>query len=271
MHVIESFSAGKYDNPDLCEDVIYAGEDFVAVIDGVTDRTYLDYDGLSGGRWAATTVAGVLAQLPENADLAEAEQRITATLAAGDHLLQPQAEEEAPAGAVMVCYSRARREIWRIGDCPFAIDGVANHGRLELSEIMQTTRWAYVSCLREAGLSDDEIIADTTDPTAPIQRVQHHFSNVDSDHPLAYGVLNGWPVPPRLREIIVVPEDAREVAMCSDGYPVLLPTLAESEDYLAADLTADPLRIGRHRSFRPVNKSTGRLSFDDRAFVRIAL
>jgi hypothetical protein len=52
---------------------------------------------------------------------------------------------------------------------------------------------------------------------------------------------------------------------------VILPTLAESEEYLAKDLGDDPLRIGRHRSFRAVTASTGLLSYDDRAYVRIAL
>jgi hypothetical protein len=59
--------------------------------------------------------------------------------------------------------------------------------------------------------------------------------------------------------------------MCSDGYPLLLPTLAETENYLLADLTDDPLRIGKHRSFRAVAPLTPLLSFDDRAYVRVAL
>jgi hypothetical protein len=104
-----------------------------------------------------------------------------------------------------------------------------------------------------------------------LQRVQHYFSNADIDHPLAYGVLNGWPVPERLREIIPVAADAHEIALASDGYPVLLPTLKESEDYLAADLAADPLRIGRHRGFRAVTTATGLIYYDDRAYVRFTI
>ena len=136
-------------------------------------------------------------------------------------------------------------------------------------------RWAYVECLRHSGMSDAEIADDAGQQGAehgsllrPLNLVQHHFANLPERHPLAYGVLNGHPVPEHLGEVVPLGREVREIAMSTDGYPRLLPTLEATERYLADDLEADPLRIGRHRGFTALRP--GMLSYDDRAYVRLA-
>lgn len=99
--------------------------------------------------------------------------------------------------------------------------------------------------------------------------MQHHFANAPVKHLLAYGVLNGKPVPSHLREVVALSDEVREVALSSDGYPCLLATLAETERYLAADLRADPLRTGAHRGFTVVGEPL--TSYDDRAYARVAV
>jgi hypothetical protein len=272
MLVLESFCRGKRTDQALCEDLVFADENFVAVIDGVSDKSGLDYGGLTGGRWAALTIAAELSLLSAPSTLADAEARLTARLASGQRELHPNWSEMPPAGATLVCYSRIRHEIWRIGDGHYAIDGVANHGVMQIDEIALAARWAYVECLRHAGMSDCEIADDQGqmgDLLRPLLAVQHHLANFSERHPLAYGVLNGHPVPDHLRETARLDTTVREVAMSSDGYPRLFATLDETERYLASDVHADPLRVGRHRGFAAVRPPL--LSYDDRAYVRLAV
>ncbi len=253
---------------------MFANESFVAVIDGVSDKSGLRYEGLSGGRWAALAVADEISRLEADSSLAVAESRITARLASGQEALYPSWNESPPAGAALVCYSRARREIWRIGDGHYAIDGVASPGTIQIDEIALAARWAYVECLRRSGMSDSDIAdhpgqqgAQPGSLLRPLHLVQHHFANLSERHPLAYGVLNGHPVPDHLREIVSLSRGVQQVAMSTDGYPRILPTLEATERYLADDLTADPLRVGQHRGFAALQPSM--LSYDDRAYVRL--
>ena len=78
---MEKFCCGRGPDQAKCEDVIFVDENFVAVIDGVTDKAGLDYGGQTGGQWAALTVADELSQLPADATLDDAEVRLTARLA----------------------------------------------------------------------------------------------------------------------------------------------------------------------------------------------
>lgn len=275
MRVLESFCCGRQADQSRCEDVLFADEHFVAAIDGVTDKAGLDYEGLTGGRWAALTIADELSLVPAQSSLADTGARLTARLASEQSKLRADWDDLSPAAATLVCYSRIRREIWRIGDGHYAIDGVANHGSTLIDEIALAARWAYVECLRQSGMSDAEIANDPGQFGArpgslvrPLVERQHNFANLTAPHPLAYGVLNGHLVPEHLCEVAQLKADAHEVAMSSDGYPQIFPTLEQTERYLADDLQADPLRVGRHRGFTPVQPPS--LSFDDRSYVRLA-
>jgi hypothetical protein len=126
--------------------VLYTGEHFVAVMDGVSDRNGLDHEGMSSGRWAALAVADELDRMPAQATLAEAEARLSTHLADRQRALHAERPGRRRAGTTLVCYSRARHELWRIGDGRYAIDGVARHGSLMIDEVALAARWAYVEC-----------------------------------------------------------------------------------------------------------------------------
>ena len=103
----------------------------------------------------------------------------------------------------------------------------------------------------------------------PLLDMQHAFRNVDApDEPFGYGAIDGRPVPQRYLEKWEVP-DAREIILASDGYPALFPSLVQTEEHLRAELERDPLRIGRSASTKGV--APGAVSFDDRAYLRLAV
>ena len=124
--------------------------------------------------------------------------------------------------------------------------------------------------LREGSTSVEE--AGRDDPAreliAPLLRVEHVFRNAVDAGELAYAAIDGADVPDRLIECVPIPAGV-EVIFASDGYPLIKPTLAETEDYLKRSLAEDPLRIGRHPEVRGVGE--GWESYDDRAYLRFSL
>ena len=65
-----------------------------------------------------------------------------------------------------------------------------------------------------------------------------------SDDPYGYPILNGEGINLKMIKIYEVRVE-EDVILCSDGYPEVCATLAESEQVLAEILKADPLMIGQ--------------------------
>jgi glycerophosphoryl diester phosphodiesterase len=124
--------------------------------------------------------------------------------------------------------------------------------------------------LREGSTSVEQVRRE--DPgsalIAPLLRVEHVFRNAVDVGELAYAAIDGHRVPQELIERVPIPAGA-EVVFASDGYPAVLPTCVETEDYLSRSLSEDPLRIGRHPEVRGVKD--GWESYDDRAYLRFSL
>ena len=118
LEIIERFSEGKF-RDGRNEDRIFTGEYFAAVIDGSSATKPIA--GRAGGIIAAELIARVLGQL-------EPTSKIDGFIAAATTALKGVASSyDVPSPfAATVVYSIQRREIWRVGDCPFSIDGVWN-------------------------------------------------------------------------------------------------------------------------------------------------
>jgi hypothetical protein len=116
--IIQSFSEGKF-RDDRNEDRIFIGEHFAAVIDGSSATNPIA--GRAGGIIAAQLIARVLEELGPTSMI---DDFVTAATTA----LKGVAKDYSVASpfAATVMYSFHRREMWRVGDCPFSIDGVWN-------------------------------------------------------------------------------------------------------------------------------------------------
>ncbi len=83
---------------------------------------------------------------------------------------------------------------------------------------------------------------------------------------ISYSVIDGFPIPMQHVRIITLDFRPWEIALASDGYPFLCPTLEESERRLRQQSEDDPLNIGTFqatKAFHPDNNS-----FDDRSYIR---
>ena len=270
MKIIEQLTKGKTGDDSKNEDCIAVTPDFIGVFDGVTSRAGLTLNGMSTGTFAAGVLAKALAQLPPDIGAPQAVLSLNNTLkeksveAAGAEG-KTFAETWSWPGAALLVYSRARKEIWRVADSTFVMDGKANYKFFPQETTVAELRRAFFCAklakgMTEAQLLDDDISWDLITPIIGELKI---FANHDG--PFGYGVLNGSTVPKVHIEVFPA-VGAQELIFASGGYPTVLTTLADTEAELKRVLAEDPLMYRLHPQVKGVKK--GHVSFDDRSYIR---
>ena len=272
MKIIESNIIGKK-SQETCEDGIVITDDFVAVIDGSTSKTptHLAPD-MKNGRYAMTLISEYIQkELKAEASVDDFCQGVTAYIynkvycelkVEGRLSIHP--EERLTASAVI--YSRARREVWMVGDCQAIIDGKLYENGKPYEQEIAEKRVALI----KQGMSP----AEARQAIVP-QLVQAMLDGQNR----SYAVIDGFPIYRDGVKVVACPscvdaeedndvaaEKEQEIVLASDGYPFLKPTLQESEDALANQLVHDPQNIKTFIATKGLVE--GNLSFDDRAYVR---
>ncbi len=275
MRVIEQRVAPKTGRSEDCEDALLHTEHFAAVVDGCTRPPHPRWQGRRPGQIALGLIRETLEALPATLDMPAAVAELTRCLFAyyqslGIEQILQNAPAERPA-ATLAVFSAKRREVWLVGDCQCLLDGELFTQRMKLDEVLGEVRSLVLHLELLSGRTEAELMRD--DPgrkfIAPLLAQQPVFQNTFRDSQYAYGVIDGFPVPPQFCRVIPVPPDARQLVLATDGYPILFPTLAESEAYLRELLRGDPLCC---RDFKATKSlGPGKQSFDDRAYLRLEL
>ena len=272
MQILQTYLAGKV-SPELCEDFLSVNDDFVTVVDGATDKTGHRIEGQTGGRFIAAAIAALM----EDRSAVPAYTDFTGWVAA---LTEGAASALARAGwpdgipvpcASVVTYSRARRQVWRVGDCGFRLNGVDHVGDKEIDRITGGKRAEITRALLSAGRTVEELLEEDPGREAimDILRGQYvHANNAESE--LCFPIVNGRPIPLGHLEFPVEVPDRSLLVLCSDGFDFPADTLAETLDAQAKSYLADPLRIGLDEA-KPSPKAlrTGMARHDDQAYVLI--
>ena len=256
MKIIESNIIGKR-SQETCEDGIVITSDFVAVIDGSTSKTptHLAPD-MKNGRYAMVLISEYIRkELKAEASVDDFCQGVTAYIYNKVYCklkvverLSAHPEERLTASAVI--YSRARQEVWMVGDCQAIIDGrLYENGKPYEQEIAEKR-----AALIKHGMSPTEA------RQAIVPSLVQAMLNGQNK---SYAVIDGFPI---YREGVKVVECQSEIILASDGYPFLKPTLEESEKALADQLAHDPQNIDAFIATKGLVE--GNISFDDRAYVR---
>lgn len=248
------------------EDGIVVTPDFIAVIDGSTSKSSHRYSFFnSNGRLAMLLVSRTLQRVPKDISLKQFCQEATKAIRRKyssrmlDRLTQ-HPEDRITASAVV--YSRVRREIWMIGDCQCLVNGQLYENPKPDEDLLANLRAAEVNRLLAAGTTKEQMLLDDTARPTIIPRMLQTMQQQN----ITYAVLDGFPVPLQCVRTITLTFEPFELVLASDGYPFLLPTLAESEAALARQKDEDPLNIGRFKATKAF--MTGNNSFDDRAYIR---
>lgn len=273
MNILERQILSKKETPDGGEDRIVVTRNFAAVIDGATSKTPMKFDGRTGGAMVADCIAEVLGKLPPQATAFEAVKAFTdvtqAKVFEAFNIITKPGEDRPNASVVM--YSAARREIWRVGDCHFAVDDVAYQGQKQIDQMNAEVRAAYnLAFLANGGTTEQLMQRDIgREIILPSLTAQPMLANNAKIGAYGYGCINGLAVPPDMIEVLPVPAEAKTVILASDGYLTVQSTLAESETYLKDYLKRDPLLIAKHASTKGI--TAGNASFDDRAWLKFRL
>lgn len=279
MKIVESNIVGKK-SQEACEDGMVVTDDFIAVIDGSTSKTpkHLNPD-MKNGRYAMLLISEyVREELKAEASVDDFCQGVTAyiynkvyqPLGVAERLAQ-HPEERLTASAIL--YSRARREVWMVGDCQAIICGkLYENGKPYEEKIAQ----------KRASL-----IKGGVNPAEARKQIEPLLVRAMLDgQNKTYTVIDGFPiyregvriVPLKMKqasngietylEVHSKPiSSSDEVVLASDGYPFLKPTLAESEEALAKQIANDPQNINTFIATKGIVE--GNKSFDDRTYVRI--
>lgn len=274
MKVIESFLKGKK-NAQENEDGIFINSHFAAVIDGATSKSDFQKDGKSSGKWAMELVIEAIKDFPKNITAAEAVKRITRKLHdfyVENNMLEDLKEHsERRLTANGVIYSCGRKEIWQIGDCQLKAGAIYSSGEKEIDRIMSEARVAYNEVMLLKGLSEEEIAEN--DPgrafIKPFLEKQALLQNNPNPNlQYAFPVFDGFDIPTEWIKVFYV-SNANEIILSSDGYPMLLNSLKESEQYLHSIMEKDPQCMRLYKTTKGIQK--GNCSFDDRAYLRICI
>lgn len=263
----------KTGNDEKCEDAIYIGPSFVAVIDGATSKTDRRWEGKTGGRIAAITLKEAFARIPSDATAREAVDLLTAAIK--DLYEQYQILETVRmdpvqrATACFVAVSFARKEVWFVGDCQCLLNQELILNEKTIDTITANARSMFLEAEIAQGKTIEELLQHDTGRAfiLPLLERQMLFQNNPAAGQYWFSIIDGFDVSTEGIRIQPLPADIQTIILASDGYPVLKETLEASETALQEILSDDPLLFRTYKTTKGMNQDT--VSFDDRAYVKL--
>ena len=277
MKVIESKIEGKK-SPESCEDGLVVTTDFIAVIDGSTSKTphHLSPD-MKNGRYAMVLISEYIQhELKPESTVEDFCEGVTSYIynkvyrqQGIEEQMQAHPEERLTASAIL--YSKAKNEVWMVGDCQAIIDGKLYENNKPFEDIVARRR---VELIRQ-GFTPQEA-RKTIEPLL-IQAMLEGQNKT-------YTVIDGFPIYQKGVKVVSLnapqknvetdvadslPLPTKEIVLASDGYPFLKPTLTESEEALAHLLAYDPQCT--HEFIATKGIVVGNKSFDDRTYIRFQI
>lgn len=267
--IIEQFILSKVGDVQSCEDHIHISDKFIAVLDGVTSKAENIPSGLKPGGIVAQEISAGLLRLESNASCSESLTYLSDIVRL--FLRKNEGLRKYKPAAAAIIFSIERQELWHVGDCKYAYDGIDFDSDSEIDSHAASVRAAYNRALLISGKNIDDLKSNDEGRNVimPMLKMQHHFLNRVGESPFGYSCFNGEEIPDELHVVHKISDSTKELTLASDGYPKLLCNLAETENYLENILNTDPLCINEHIATKGLQ--VGQVSFDDRAYIRIGL
>lgn len=274
MKLIEKNLIGKRKDQALCEDGIFFNGNFAAVIDGCSSHKGALHEGKSSGVIAKDLILDVLATLPSETTMQKALSACNEALSLWyeeRHLLETMKQDPGlRCSAYMAVVSKARREVWILGDCQALIDSQIYTLHKPIDTLMENLRAMYIEAELQKGRSEDELarfMESIQTRLSEQMAFQSRFQNSAVKTSFSYFVLDGFFENYDAVQVVKLGDGPREVVLGSDGYPRLKASLKASEESLASLLREDPLCFRENRSTKGL--AEGNVSFDDRSYLRV--
>jgi len=273
VSVEEQSLIGKTGNLDECEDALFLGEHFIAVIDGATSKTERRWLGQTGGRYGAQIVAQAFNTLPQDATARQAVDHLTQMIRQvyeQEQVLAVVASQ--PVQRMIVCFaalSLFRRELWLVGDCQALLNSTHVTNEKEIDAVLANARSLFLETEVQLGKTIEELLLDDTGRAyiLPLLQRQMLFQNKPNGGPYWFAVIDGFVVPDSGIKVVPLPLDTETIVLASDGYPILKESLNASEQALHTLLKSDPLLFREYKATKGM--TTGNSSFDDRTYVKL--
>lgn len=267
--LLEHHLQGKHPNEARCEDSIYVGRDFLAVVDGSTTVGVHQQQCPSSGRLASQLIVQTIDSFSPNVTAREAVDILTHVIVS-DKTFD---EKDAPAAAVAIV-SLSRREIWQVGNITAWEVGVEKPVVWEnpMDVHVAACRGAYLRhIMLTTGIPEEALAANDPgrDIILPFLRAGKTHRNALG--PEGYGCITNTPVPDEHLHVYRLKSSPgeTELVLHTDGYPRTCGTLLEAEETLFELLIQDPLCM----NLLPRTKGVipGNHSYDDRAYLRVII
>lgn len=265
--LIEQLIAPKTGDPAQCEDGLFTGAHYIAVIDGVTSKPGTRWNGKTGGFLAKEAI---LRALPELAPEASCEQGIlflndALKRAYGSRYEQARSDRSLRMQANCILYSIRRREIWAFGDCCCRLRGKIYSHKKRVDAVVEQARALYLELALLRGETEQSLMRNDPGRAFIMPLLEQQYLLANGVGPFAYPVLDGFPIHPE-QTVVYQVGPGEEVVLASDGYPLLLQTLEKSEAALRRILKEDPLCMREYPSTKA--RRPGAASYDDRTYIR---
>lgn len=270
MEIIESYIEGKVGN-QKCDDGLFINDNFISVIDGVTSKGNLLWEGKKSGEFAKEIICKELENMNKEIDAFSAITQLNEAILKnyGDRYSIVKQHFEERVAATIIIFSKFRNEIWIFGDCQCLVNGkYANNPKI-IDKILSNVRSLYINLELLKGKTKDELSINDTgrEFILPLIKETTKFANQHSSI-YGYNVLDGFEIDPT-KATIIKTNIGDEIVLASDGYPYLKRTLKESEDILKEILEKDPLFIDLFKSTKGL--MSGNKSFDDRTYIKFII
>lgn len=266
MKILKQFTHGKVSDDSYNEDRFVIGEHAIGVIDGSRGPGYMKKNAIEG---ILDRACDLVRTLPENANAHDLVASFTSITAGIKNAYQID-EMRYSGGFHFVIYHKPSRQIWRVGDCMYRMNGQTVQDEIEIEFIAARQRAVMIHALLVQGQSTMEVMASDAyrDMFLPFFAPLLDFAN-NSSHKYGFGVINGLRVPQKFVKITEVSENCETLILSTDGYPKLFDSFEETEHYLERLMERDPLCINEF--FSSKGMTPDQVSFDDRTFVKIGL
>jgi hypothetical protein len=264
MKIIEKFLLSKYGDNVLCEDIIFESQTIVAVVDGATSKSQKLWNGLSGGLFAAKTLFNGLYEMKKDLNAIDTVHYLN------NYLKSQIDQEEMPPQdrpmASVVLYNDKTRQIIRYGDCKIIINNKefprTNQNDITLANIRAKI---LLEALKN-GKSIEDLMQKDIGREYILKELKNNAKYANDAGEKGYPAINGTTINNSFIDCYFIKDDS-EIILASDGYPLLKPTLEQSEAELKRIITQDPLCISQYVSTKGIRHN--QVSFDDRAYIRI--
>lgn len=273
MYLIESFIKGK-ESEELCEDNLFVGENYIAVVDGATSCSHIKINKKCGGKFLSDKIVELLSVVDKNQHMSSRDliNYINNEIKKEYELnnIDTSDKKNVPAASAVI-YNINLRELIFVGDCQALVvfnDGTEREIKNDkkIDDLTSSVRAFYIQSMKKLGEKTDfKCKGDDVGRTfiEELIKRQRAFENTMGSE-YSYSTLNGFTAEIRVEKL---PENVSELILASDGYPILKRKLKETEQCLADLIKRDPLLIGQYKSTK--GSYDGYKSFDDRAFLRV--